>query len=80
LSPDSSLAGTDIGEGTRDADYEGKDVKGKIVLATGFPGAVMDKAVWSRGASATRIRQGDAQADRGSAGCLRAGGILRLKQ
>jgi len=40
----------DVGEGTRDADYKGKDVKGKIVLATGAPAAVMERAVWKRGA------------------------------
>lgn len=40
----------DVGTGTNDADYEGKDVKGKIVLASGFPGGVMNQAVWNRGA------------------------------
>jgi len=40
----------DVGAGTRDADYEGKDVKGKIVLASGPAPAVMDRAVWQRGA------------------------------
>ncbi len=28
-----------VGSGTRDEDYEGKDVAGKIVLATGYGGA-----------------------------------------
>ncbi|HUR36788.1 MAG TPA: M28 family peptidase, partial [Terriglobales bacterium] len=40
----------DVGEGTRDSDYEGKDVKGKIVLASGSPTRVEELAVWQRGA------------------------------
>lgn len=40
----------DVGEGTREADYKGKDVKGKIVLCSGSPGAVMNQAVFQRGA------------------------------
>jgi hypothetical protein len=40
----------DVGEGTNDADDEGKDVRGKIVLASASPGAVTAKAVWERGA------------------------------
>jgi hypothetical protein len=40
----------DVGEGTKDADYEGKDVKGKIVLASGSPSTVEQQAVWKRGA------------------------------
>ena len=40
----------DVGRGTRDADYKGKKVKGKIVFATGSPGAVQKQAVWKRGA------------------------------
>ena len=40
----------DVGKGTSDADYEGKDVKGKIVLASGSPAAVQSQAVWKRGA------------------------------
>jgi hypothetical protein len=40
----------DVGNGTRDSDYEGKEVKDKVVLASGFPGAVMNQAVWKRGA------------------------------
>lgn len=39
----------DVGEGT-EKDYEGKDVKGKIVLTSGSPGAAMSEAVWKRGA------------------------------
>ncbi len=41
----------DIGSGLTDKDYEGKDVKGKIVFAWGAPGAVMNQAVWQRGAA-----------------------------
>lgn len=40
----------DVGAGTRDADYEGKDVKGKIVLVSGSAAAAMREAVWERGA------------------------------
>ncbi|MCI0706335.1 MAG: M28 family peptidase [Ignavibacteriae bacterium] len=40
----------DVGAGTTDADYEGNDVSGKIVLASGSVGAVMNQAVWKRGA------------------------------
>lgn len=41
----------DVGEGTSDADYEGKDVAGKIVLASGSLGAVQRQAVFQRGAA-----------------------------
>lgn len=40
----------DVGQGDSDADYEGKDVKGKIVLSGGSNDAVMEQAVWKRGA------------------------------
>jgi aminopeptidase YwaD len=40
----------DVSAGTRAADYEGKDVRGKIVLASGNPGKVHAEAVWERGA------------------------------
>jgi len=40
----------DVGRGTSDDDYKDKDVTGKIVLASGFSYAVMDQAVWKRGA------------------------------
>ncbi|HEX8410386.1 MAG TPA: DUF4910 domain-containing protein [Thermoanaerobaculia bacterium] len=39
----------DVGAGTADADYEGKDVKGKLVLTASQPGAVAAKAI-ARGA------------------------------
>ncbi len=35
----------DVGEGTKEADYAGKNVKGKMVLAGAQPGAVQDLAV-----------------------------------
>src|SRR5277367_4839655 len=41
----------DIGSGTSDADYAGKDVKGKIVLVSASPGAVQDLAVGKLGAA-----------------------------
>ncbi len=41
----------DVGSGLNDQDYEGKNVSGKIVFAWGNPGAVMNQAVWKRGAA-----------------------------
>jgi aminopeptidase YwaD len=41
----------DVGEGTKESDYAGKDVKGKIVLASAQPGAVEDLAVGKYGAA-----------------------------
>jgi aminopeptidase YwaD len=41
----------DVGDGTKDGDYAGKDVKGKIVLAAAQPGAVQDVAVGKFGAA-----------------------------
>ena len=40
----------DVGEGTNEADYAGKNVKGKIVLVGAQPGAVQDLAVGKFGA------------------------------
>jgi len=41
-----------VGNGTRDDDYKGKDVKGKFVLATGYGGSVHRLAVLKYGAKA----------------------------
>ena len=41
----------DIGPGYRDSDYEGKDVRGKLVFTNGFPSMVRQKAVVDRGAA-----------------------------
>ncbi len=41
----------DVGGGLTDKDYEGKDVKGKLVLAWGSTSTVMNEAVWKRGAA-----------------------------
>jgi hypothetical protein len=41
----------DVGSGEKAADYAGKDVRGRIVLAFGSLHAVMDQAVWRRGAA-----------------------------
>jgi hypothetical protein len=41
-----------VGSGTRDSDYEGKDVRGKFVLATGYGGSVHRLAVVKYGAAA----------------------------
>jgi hypothetical protein len=40
----------EVGAGATDKDYEGKDVKGKIVLAGGAVAAAHREAVWKRGA------------------------------
>jgi aminopeptidase YwaD len=40
----------DVGEGTKDSDYTGKDVKGKIVLVSEQPAAVQDLAIGKFGA------------------------------
>ena len=41
-----------VGSGTKDSDYEGKDVRDKLVLATGYGGAVHRLAVLRYGAKA----------------------------
>jgi len=41
----------DVGEGTKEGDYTGKDVKGKIVLVGAQPGMVQDLAVGKLGAA-----------------------------
>ena len=41
-----------VGRGTSDADYQGVDVKGRFVLATGYGGAVHRLAVLEHGAAA----------------------------
>jgi len=41
----------DVGEGTKESDYAGKEVKGKIVLVSAQPGAVQDLAVGRFGAA-----------------------------
>ncbi len=42
----------DVGAGTSDSDYQGKDVEGKLVLATGYGGEVHRLAVLKYGAAA----------------------------
>ena len=41
----------DVGSGDHAIDYEGRDVRGRIVLAWGSPIAVTEQAVWKRGAA-----------------------------
>ena len=41
----------DVGAGESAADYRGKDVRGRIVLAYGSPVTVTEQAVWKRGAA-----------------------------
>ncbi len=43
----------DVGEGTKESDYAGKQVKGNIVLMSAQPGAVQDLAVGTFGAAGT---------------------------
>ena len=55
LAEDSEFPGVvtelvDVGEGTKESDYAGKDVKGKIVLVSAQPGALQDLAVGKFGA------------------------------
>lgn len=40
----------DVGDGAKAADYEGRVVKGAVVLASGSLGTVMKEAIWQRGA------------------------------
>lgn len=40
----------DVGAGTGDADYKDRDVKGRVVLASGKVAKVQEEAVWKRGA------------------------------
>ncbi len=51
-----------VGAGTSDADYEGKDVRGKFVLATGYGGAVHRLAVLKYGAAAVVCYLADSRA------------------
>ena len=50
----------DVGRGTEAADYEGKDVAGKVVLATGYAAMVHREAVIGRGALGVLIRPREA--------------------
>ena len=51
LSADVTTSLVDIGTGMQDAEYEGKDIKGKLVLTSSQPGAVVDRAVGELGAA-----------------------------
>ncbi len=48
----------DVGAGTSDKDYEGKDVRGKVALAYGYAGAVVRAAAVKRGAVGVVIYPG----------------------
>jgi aminopeptidase YwaD len=50
-SADVTAALVDVGEGTKESDYAGKEVKGKIILAGAQPGAVQDLAMGKFGAA-----------------------------
>lgn len=51
-----------VGQGTSEADYEGKDVRGKLVLATGYGGDVHRLAVLEHGAAAVVCYLADGRA------------------
>jgi aminopeptidase YwaD len=51
LSAEVTTTLVDIGAGTTEADYGGKDVRGKLVLTSSQPGAVVDLAVGEKGAA-----------------------------
>ena len=51
LSADVTATLVDVGTGTSAADYEGKDVAGKLVLTSSQPGAIVDLAVGEKGAA-----------------------------
>jgi len=51
LSADVTATLVDVGAGTSPADYEGRDVRGKLVLTSSQPGAIVDLAVGERGAA-----------------------------
>ena len=51
LSADVTTTLVDIGAGTSEADYAGKDIRGKLVLTSSQPGAVVDRAVGRMGAA-----------------------------
>jgi len=51
LSGEAMTTLVDIGAGTADTDYDGKDVRGKLVLTSSQPGAVVERAVGELGAA-----------------------------
>jgi len=51
LSGEATTTLVDIGAGTSDADYAGKDVRGKLVLTSSQPGSVVERAVGELGAA-----------------------------
>ena len=51
LSGEVTTSLVDIGAGTSGSDYEGKDLKGKLVLTSSQPGAVVERAVGDLGAA-----------------------------
>ncbi len=50
LSGEAQAELVDIGSGLREEDYQGKSIKGKLVLTSSQPGAVVEKAVGELGA------------------------------
>jgi len=51
LSADVTTSLVDVGTGMQDDEYQGKDIKGKLVLTSSQPGAVVERAVGELGAA-----------------------------
>lgn len=51
LSGESTTTLVDIGAGTNDSHYRGKDIRGKLVLTSSQPGTIVDRAVGELGAA-----------------------------
>ncbi|MDH3990796.1 MAG: DUF4910 domain-containing protein, partial [Gammaproteobacteria bacterium] len=51
LSGEATTTLVDIGAGTSDSDYAGKDIRGKLVLTSSQPGSVAERAVGELGAA-----------------------------
>ncbi len=51
LTADVTASLVDIGTGTQDEEYEGKDLQGRLVLTSSQPGAVVERAVGELGAA-----------------------------
>jgi len=64
----------DVGNGTQDSDYEGKNVKGKLVLASGAAEFAHRLAVWKYGAAG--LIMAPSENDRGGGGA--GGGMASL--
>jgi aminopeptidase YwaD len=66
----------DVGAGTAEGDYAGKDVRGKLVLVSAQPGEAAPLAIGKYGAR-TRSRPGGARIATSSAGAISTHGRIR---